>query len=146
MKVRGIRGAINTANNNRGEIFTRTQELLRAMLAANRVREKEIAAAFFTMTPDLNADFPAYAARDMGWKDVPMMCAAEIGVPGGMPRVIRVMLLVNSAIPASKIRHQYLGDTPCLRPDLVKDNRATTRLKSSRRSSASTRTSAGGMR
>ena len=79
-----------------------------------------MAAAFFTLTPDLNADFPAYAARDMGWTSVPMMCGSELGVPGGMKRVIRVMLLVNTSRPQKSIRHQYLGDTRRLRPDLAK--------------------------
>ena len=144
--VRGIRGAINVARNDRREIFARTQELLRAMLEVNQIRQESIAAAFFTLTPDLNADFPAYAARDLGWKKVPMMCASEIGVPGAMARVIRVMLLVNTPRPASKIRHLYLGETPCLRPDLAGDDRKKSARKSSRRNSASTRTSAGGTR
>jgi chorismate mutase len=120
MPLRGIRGAVNVASNTRREIFSKTQDLLRAMVRANGVRPDDVAAAFFTMTPDLDADFPAYAARDMGWKHVPMMCAGELAVPGGMKRVIRVMLLVNSSRPPRRIRHQYLGETPCLRPDLAK--------------------------
>jgi chorismate mutase len=120
MPVRGIRGAINVAENSREEIFSKTRELLEAMIRANRVRADDVAAAFFTMTPDLNADFPAYVARDLGWKTVPMMCASELGVPGGMKKVVRIMLLVNTKVPPGKIRHQYLGDTPCLRPDLAK--------------------------
>lgn len=120
MPIRGIRGAVNVASNTRKEIFAKTQDLLRAIMRANRLRPEDIAAAFFSMTPDLNADFPAYAARDMGWKHVPMMCAGELGVPGGMKKVVRVMLLVNSSVPPRRIRHQYLGDTPCLRPDLAR--------------------------
>jgi chorismate mutase len=119
MTVRGIRGAINIAENSREEILSRSRELLEAILKANNVKAADIAAAIFTLSPDLNADFPAYAARQMGWTDVPLMCARELDVPGALARVIRVLLLVNSKIPASKIKHQYLGDTPQLRPDLA---------------------------
>jgi len=119
MTVRGIRGAINIADNTKEEILSKSRELLEAIVKANKVRAADIATAIFTLSPDLNADFPAYAARQMGWRDVPLMCARELDVPGAMARVIRVLLLVNSRIPASKIKHQYLGDTPQLRPDLA---------------------------
>ncbi len=149
MAVRGIRGAVNVRANTAEEICAKTQELLRALVGANRVKADDIAAALFTMTPDLDADFPAHAARRMGWTNVPMICSAEIGVPASLERVIRVLLLVNSDVPASRTRHQYLGDTSCLRPDLAKsaprDGR-TSRSRSSRRSSASTKTSGGDKR
>ena len=119
MPVRGIRGAVNIASNTKEEILTKSKDLLEAILSANRVKPADIAAAIFTLSPDLNADFPAYAARQLGWTDVPLMCARELDVPGAMEKVIRVLLLVNSRIPASKIKHQYLGDTPRLRPDLA---------------------------
>ena len=119
MSVRGIRGAVNIASNTKEEILSKSRELLEAIVKANKVKSADIAAAIFTLSPDLNADFPAYAARQMGWTDVPLMCARELDVPGAMARVIRVLLLVNSKIPASKIKHQYLGDTPQLRPDLA---------------------------
>jgi len=119
MPVRGIRGAVNIASNTKEEILTKSKELLDAILAANRVKPADIAAAIFTLSPDLNADFPAYAARQLGWTDVPLMCARELDVPGAMEKVIRVLLLVNSKTPPSKIKHQYLGDTPRLRPDLA---------------------------
>jgi len=119
MSVRGIRGAINIASNTREEILTKSRELLEAIVTANKVAPDDIACAIFTLTPDLNADFPAYAARQLGWRDVPLMCARELDVPAAMEKVIRVLLLVNSEIPASEIRHQYLGDTPKLRPDLA---------------------------
>ncbi len=129
MPIRGIRGAIDVARNTRHEIFHRTQELLRAMIRANRIRKEDVAAAFFTMTPDLDADFPAYAARDIGWKHVPMMCASELPVPGAMKRVVRAMLLVNTYQTPEEIRHQYLGITAALRPDLThqSDGRKKTR-------------------
>lgn len=119
MAVRGIRGAVNIASNTREEILQKSKELLEAILSANRVKPGDIAAAIFTLSPDLNADFPAYAARQLGWTDVPLMCARELDVPGAMEKVIRVLLLVNSRTPASRIKHQYLGDTPRLRPDLA---------------------------
>lgn len=119
MAVRGIRGAVNIASNTKEEILSKSRELLEAILKANKVKPADIAAAIFTLSPDLNADFPAYAARQLGWTDVPLMCARELDVPGAMEKVIRVLLLVNSRIPAAKIKHQYLGDTPRLRPDLA---------------------------
>ena len=119
MAVRGIRGAVNIASNSKEEILSKSRELLEAILRANKVKPADIAAAIFTLSPDLNADFPAYAARQLGWTDVPLMCARELDVPGAMEKVIRVLLLVNSRIPAAKIKHQYLGDTPRLRPDLT---------------------------
>jgi len=119
MPVRGIRGAINIATNTKEEILSKSRELLEAILKANKIEADDIACAIFTLTPDLNADFPAYAARQLGWRDVPLMCARELDVPEAMEKVIRVLLLVNSDTPSSKIRHQYLGDTPKLRPDLA---------------------------
>ncbi|MBI2898821.1 MAG: chorismate mutase [Planctomycetes bacterium] len=146
MAVRGIRGAVDVGANSAEEIRDRTQDLLRAMVGANGVGADDVAAAFFTMTPDLDADFPAHAARRMGWDRVPLMCATEIAVPGAMGRVIRVLLLVNTRAPASRIRHQYLGGTSCLRPDLATRPDGTRAPKSSRPNSRSTRTSAGGTR
>jgi len=119
MPVRGIRGAINIASNTKDEILSKSRELLEAILKANKIEAEDIACAIFTLTPDLNADFPAYAARQLGWRDVPLMCARELDVPEAMEKVIRVLLLVNSDTPSSKIKHQYLGDTPKLRPDLA---------------------------
>ena len=120
MPVRGIRGAIDVARNAKEEILSRTGELLRAMVRANRVKADDVAAAIFSLTPDLDAEFPAIAARRMGWADVPLMCAGELGVPRGMKKVVRILLLVNSSVPPKKIRHQYLGKTPALRPDLAR--------------------------
>ena len=123
MPVRGIRGAIDVARNEKREILARTGELLEAMVAANRVRSDDVAAAIFSLTPDLDAEFPAIAARKRGWTDVPLMCAAELDVPGAMKRVVRILLLVNSGIPPKKLKHQYLGKTAALRPDLAPKKR-----------------------
>lgn len=119
MPVRGIRGAIDVARNAKEEILSKTGTLLEALIRENRVKAKDVAAAFFSLTPDLNAEFPAIAARKLGWTDVPLMCCAELDIPGGMKKVVRILLLVNTSTPASKIRHQYLGNTPRLRPDLA---------------------------
>lgn len=118
MAVRGIRGAIDVARNSREEILSATGELLRAMVRVNRIRARDVAAAIFSLTPDLDAEFPAIAARRMGWSDVPLMCCCELPVPGAMKRVVRILLLVNTRTAPSRISHQYLGKTPQLRPDL----------------------------
>jgi chorismate mutase len=90
------------------------------MVRANGVKADDVAAAIFSLTPDLNAEFPAIAARRMGWSDVPLMCATELDIPKSMKKVVRILLLVNSSVPPGRIRHQYLGKTPTLRPDLAR--------------------------
>ena len=118
MLCRGIRGATVAAANTKEEILSATQDLLRKMLAANYVDKQSVACMFFTTTPDLNAEFPALAARQMGWSHVPMLCSREIPVPGGLPRCLRVLLLWNTDLPQSAIQHVYLGAAASLRPDL----------------------------
>lgn len=117
--VRGIRGAIDVERNERGEILAKTRALLEAIVRENEVRAEDVAAAFFSLTPDLDAEFPAIAARELGWTDVPLMCCQELDVKGAMEKVVRILLLVNTDRPASAVRHQYLGNTPRLRPDLA---------------------------
>ncbi len=131
MAVRGIRGAARARSNTRKSIFETATRLMRAMLRANRVKPAQVAACIFTMTPDLNADFPAYAARRAapGWKHVPMLCAGELPVPGAMDRVIRILLLVETDAPQGKIQHQYLGGTAYLRPDLARKKERRRRRK-----------------
>ena len=120
MAIRGVRGATQAEANDSGAIWAATRELLEAILEANPlIQVEEIASAFFTVTDDLDANYPAYAARTMGWDHVPMLCAREIPVPGGMGRVIRVLLLWNTSQPQSAIQHVYLGETLRLRPDLA---------------------------
>ncbi len=117
--VRGIRGAIRVAENNRESIHTATRKLLETIVEANNLNPDDIASIFLTTTPDLNADFPAYAVRELGWKYVPLLGAQEIDVPGVMTRVVRVLLHVNSDLPPDQIRHCYLGETKSFRPDLA---------------------------
>ncbi|MEE9133256.1 MAG: chorismate mutase [Gemmatimonadota bacterium] len=114
--MRGIRGAICAHANTKREIYRATQYLLSEMVGRNGVETDEIVAAFFTMTPDLDADFPAYAARDMGWTGVPMLGSQESLVPGGPERAIRVLLLVSGDGPAQPV---YLGRAAAMRPDLA---------------------------
>ena len=120
MPMRGVRGATQVGENDAEAIWAATRKLLEAILAANPgLVMTDIASAFFTVTDDLDATYPAYAARSMGWDTVPMLCAREIPVPGGMARVVRVLLHWNTSLPQMAVHHVYLGETASLRPDLV---------------------------
>ncbi len=116
--VRGIRGAISVEENSPGAIATAVAELLEAIKAENDFTLEDVAGVFFTATPDLDAAFPAGAARDLGWDKVPLLCAVEMNVPGSLPRCIRVLILVNTALGADQVRHVYLREARNLRPDL----------------------------
>jgi chorismate mutase len=121
MPIRGIRGATVAEANLPESIHRVTRDLLQAILRANPTLQLEdIASVFFTVTPDLNAAYPARGARDLGWSQVPLICAQEIAVSNSLPRCIRVLLHWNTDLPASAIRHVYLGDAATLRPDLNK--------------------------
>lgn len=120
MPTRGIRGAITVDADQPELILAATRELLEAILAANAgMSPGEIASAFFTVTEDLRSTFPAQAARQMGWSQVPMMCAREIPVPGSLPRVIRVLIHWNTERAQHEIVHVYLREAVKLRPDLA---------------------------
>jgi chorismate mutase len=119
MAVRGVRGATVAVENSSQAILSATQELLLEMLAANpQLNTSDLASAFFTVTDDLNANYPALAARGIGWDKVPMLCAREIPVPIGVPRVIRVLLHWNTDLDQAQVRHVYLHEAASLRPDL----------------------------
>jgi chorismate mutase len=116
MRVAAIRGAA-PASNDTDSILSATEELLREIIAVNQLDPDQMVSAIFTTTEDLDAEFPAVAARRMGLNEVPLMCAREIPVPGAMAGVIRVML--HTYLPAGvKARHVYLGETRNLRADL----------------------------
>lgn len=117
MPVRGIRGAITVQRDTREEILAATRELLTAIVAANEIEPADIASAVFTATPDLSAEYPARAARELGWTDVPLLGATEMHVPGGLPRCIRVLVHVNTAKRPARLKHIYLRDARVLRPD-----------------------------
>ncbi|SFV00762.1 chorismate mutase [Alicyclobacillus macrosporangiidus] len=118
--VRGVRGATTAAANTAEEIFRATRELMLAVIEANDLHPEDVASVMLTMTPDLNADFPAKAVRSIdGWQWVPLMCATELAVPGSMPRCIRLLLHVNTDRSQEQMVHMYLGDAVALRPDMV---------------------------
>jgi chorismate mutase len=119
MNVRAIRGAIQVEKNTIADIHAGVHELLAAILEANRLNAEDVISVIFTATPDLNADFPAAAAREIGFGAVPLICASEINVPGALPGVIRVMLHCNTRAKADEITHIYLKGAVALRRDLA---------------------------
>lgn len=118
--VRGIRGATTVERDVAELVLEATRELLVEMLAANEISDFEpIASIFFTTTPDLTSTFPAEAARAIGMTTVPLICNQEIPVPGRLPRVIRVMLQLNTRKSQAEMKHVYLREARTLRPDLT---------------------------
>lgn len=118
MKVRGIRGAVQVEANTPEAILDAARRLLTEMVRANGVEPDDVAAVIFTCTSDLNATFPAEAARALGWDRVPLLCSREMEVPGSMGRVLRVLMLVNTTMTQEEVVHVYLGEAERLRPDL----------------------------
>ena len=114
-KVRGIRGATTAECNTREAILVATRELLEKLVEANGIEVDDVAAAYFTTTLDLNAEFPAVAARQMGWSYVALMCGHEMAVPDALPMCIRVLLVVNSDKEAKAMEHSYLREAKNLR-------------------------------
>ncbi len=123
MPVRGVRGATTVDSNTSAEIVMKTRELLEALMARNGIRVEDIAAAIFSVTDDVNAEFPAVAARKLGWIYTPLMCTREIPVPGALSGCIRVLLLINSEIRQKELVHIYLYGAKKLRPDLGIDEK-----------------------
>ncbi len=119
MRCLGVRGAITVQENTATAIEKATTELLTALLEANQIEVDDIGGVFFTTTLDLNAEYPAVAARQMGWADVAIMCGHEMAVPHGLPLCLRVMLMWNTALAPRDIHHVYLRDAQRLRPDRV---------------------------
>jgi len=115
---RGVRGATTTQENTREAIVTATRELLCELVAANNINVDDVASVFFTTSPDLNAEFPAVAARELGWQSAAMMCGHEMSVPHGLEKCIRVLIHWNTDKPAVEIRYVYLKGAARLRPDL----------------------------
>jgi chorismate mutase len=116
--VRGVRGAITVERDDAALLLDATERLLREIVAENAIRSDDVASALFTLTPDLVSQFPAMAARRMGWTRVPLLNFTEIAVPGGLPRCIRVLLHVNTEKRQDEIVHVYLDGARVLRPDL----------------------------
>ena len=119
MAIRGIRGA-TTCNEDADSMLAATKGLILKLLSTNpTLQSQDIASAIFTVTPDLQAVYPARAARDLGWTEVPLMCALEVNVPGALPHCIRVLIHWNTDLPQSAVHHVYLHEAIQLRPDLV---------------------------
>ncbi len=120
--MRGIRGATTAPENSADSIVEATQELLGELIRLNRIEPGEVAFAYFTTTPDLNAEFPALAARRLGWLDVPLLCGHDMNVPQpnprSVPRCIRILLLYNTALAQSQIVHAYLRGASAIKADL----------------------------
>ena len=121
MLVRGIRGAITAENNSKEEIIEKTKELLITLKKENDFKVENITSIFFSVTPDLNAAFPAQAARELGWDRVPLFDMQEIDVPGSLPRCIRILIQINCQKSQTEIKHCYLRGAKILRKDLVKE-------------------------
>jgi len=117
MPCRGVRGATTADANTPEEILKATRQLLALMIRQNGIREEDVASAIFTTTPDLDAEFPALAARQLGWFDVAMMCLHELDVPGSLRRCIRILLHWNTDKPPDQIVHVYIKEAANLRPD-----------------------------
>jgi chorismate mutase len=122
LAVRGIRGATTAHVDSAMEIVDATRELLSALIEANQIVAEDVAGAWFTTTTDLRTEFPAVAARQLGWVDVPLICGHEMDVPyenpRSIPRCIRAMILINTAKPQTAIRHVYLRDASAIKQEL----------------------------
>jgi chorismate mutase len=118
MAVRAIRAAIQIDGNVRDQILEGASELVREMLLRNGLTNDDLISIVFTATPDLTAEFPAYAARLMGMTDVPLLCTTEIAVPGAMPRVLRLLAHVETERSRAELAHPYLRGAAALRRDL----------------------------
>jgi len=114
---RGIRGATTAIANTAEDILEATLELMHALIALNDLGPEDVASAIFTTTPDLNATFPAVAAREIGWNEVPLLCSHEMDVPASLQKAVRVLIHVNTTRTASEIKHVYLKDARKLRPE-----------------------------
>lgn len=114
-----IRGAISVDDNHPAQIAEATRELLGEIVERNSLESDEVVSVLFTLTPDLTTAFPALAAREMGWVDVPLLCAAEIPVPGSMARCLRTLVHVELSAPRPLDTHVYLRKAVVLRPDLT---------------------------
>ena len=117
---RGVRGATTVTSNTREAILEETRKLLALMIRFNDIASADVASAMFTMTRDLNAEFPALAARQLGWLDVPLLCTNEIAVEGGLEKCIRILIHWNTNRTQTEITHVYVNEATRLRPDKSK--------------------------
>ena len=120
MAVRAVRGATQLERDDREHLLERVAEMVRDVMAANHLAVDDFISIFFTATSDLHSEFPAYAARLLGFDDVPLMCARELEIEGSMPRVVRMLAHVETDLPRSEITHAYLHGAANLRRDLAR--------------------------
>ena len=118
ISCRGVRGATTADANTREAILHATRQLLALMIRQNRIESEDVASVIFSLTSDLNAEFPALAARQLGWLDVPLLCTNEIDVPGSLRKCVRILIHWNTDFSQKLIRHAYLKGAEQLRPDL----------------------------
>ena len=119
MAVRAVRGAVQVTGDSKAEITSGTAELVTEVMARNELSTDDVISVVFTATSDLTAEFPALAARQLGFQEVPLLCAAEIPVPGAMPRVVRLMMHIETGKPRSEVQHVYLHGAAALRLDIA---------------------------
>jgi chorismate mutase len=117
--VRAIRGATQVDADDRDQILEATTELVAEVMTRNTLTTDDVISVIFTVTPDLTAEFPALAARKLGFHDVPLLCASEINVPHALPKVIRLMAYIETDRPRSEVQHVYLRGATALRLDIA---------------------------
>ena len=118
---RGIRGATTADSNTAEDILEATREMVQILIRLNELEPEHVVSAIFTTSPDLNATFPAVAAREIGWSEVPLMCAHEMDVPASLQKAVRVLVQINTTKTASEVRHVYLKGARQLRPEWAYD-------------------------
>ena len=119
MAVRAIRGAVQVEANESAAILEGTSELVTEVMSRNQLTPADVISVVFSATTDLNAEFPALAARKLGFQDVPLLCCSEIAVPNAMPRIVRLMMHVETEAPRSAMQHVYLRGAAALRLDIA---------------------------
>jgi chorismate mutase len=119
LAVRAVRGAVQVDANDRAAILEGTAELVTEVMGRNKLSTDQVISVIFSATADLNAEFPALAARQLGFQEVPLLCCSEIPVPGAMPRVVRLMMHVESELPRLRVQHVYLRGAAALRLDIA---------------------------
>jgi chorismate mutase len=110
---------VQISGNDRDDILAGTTELVTEVMSRNELSTDDVISVLFTATPDLTAEFPALAARKLGFQEVPLLCASEIDVPGAMPRVVRLMMHIETSKPRSALQHVYLRGAAALRLDIA---------------------------
>lgn len=119
MAVRAVRGAIQVGANDRHVILAGTSELVTEVMKRNQLSPEQVISVIFTATADLNAEFPALAARGLGFQEVPLLCCTEIDVPDAMPRVVRLLMHVDTELTGPAVQHVYLRGAAALRLDIA---------------------------